>query len=296
VLYGKARGEDGTPETNTVRGDEAYIQFEHPIVTMADMGKYRIIAGQIAGNIRIVNNRRTPFRDDDLSVDIPRGPLYYRQSDQRVWTDDVVRLVDQQSKPQPTDISGAGMVLDLLTEAPSGRPGGAPPSAGRGRRQQFDNITGVKSVTLHSTVDMHLYVDAHSGFLNSQKPDAAKKPSGPPDKGKGAATTQVSEKAKLIIKTPGPFSYDLQKDFARFDIPTKKGQFPEQVLVTRFNPPPLNTEGLPAVAASSAGLLGASFGQRPLLAASALPPPDSPPKQDRLVCEHLELQFRKKEA
>src|SRR5207245_2443528 len=79
VLYGKARGEDGAPETNTIRGDEAYITFEHPIVTMADMGKYRIIAGQIAGNIRIVNNRRTRFRDDDLAVDIAPGPLHYRQ-------------------------------------------------------------------------------------------------------------------------------------------------------------------------------------------------------------------------
>src|SRR4029079_6755475 len=136
VLYGKARGEDGTPETNTIRGDEAYIQFEHPIVTMADMGKYRIIAGQLAGNIRIVNNRRTPFRDDDLSVDIAHGPLYYRQKDQRIWTEDFVRLVDQQSKPDPTVITGEGMVLDLIAEAPNGRQ--APP---RAHRQQFDNIS-----------------------------------------------------------------------------------------------------------------------------------------------------------
>src|SRR5262249_15591152 len=94
--------------------------------------------------------------------------------------------------------------------------------------------------------------------------EAVKKPSGPPDKGKAAAATQVPEKAKLVIKTPGPFFYDLQKDFARFDIPTKKGQFPEQVLVTRVNPPPPNT--------------------------------DAPPKQDHLICDHLELQFRKKET
>jgi lipopolysaccharide export system protein LptA len=271
VLYGKARGEDGTQETNTIRGDEAYIQFEHPIQTMADMGKYRIVAGQIAGNIRLVNNRRTAPRDDDLSVDIAHGPLYYRQRDQRVWTDDVVRLVDQQSKPQPTVITGEGMVLDLLAEPPAGRPGGAPAPtrgvaspAGRGRHQQFDNISGVKRVALHSTVDMHLYVDAHSGFLNNPKSDAATKPA-PPDKGKKAATAPVPEKAQLVIMTPGPFYYDLQKDFAQFDIPAqRKGQFPEQVVVTRVNPTP--------------------------------PGADSPPKLDHLICEHLELQFRKKEA
>ena len=82
------------------------------------------------------------------------------------------------------------------------------------------------------------------------------------NKGKGAATAPLPEKAQLVIMTPGPFYYDLQKDFAQFDIPAKrKGQFPEQVLVTRFNPPPLNTDGLPALAASTAGLLGAPLGQ-----------------------------------
>src|SRR5262249_8179076 len=70
AVYGKTRGEDGTPEINPLRGDEAYLTFEQPIQTISDMGKSRIIAAQIAGNIRIVNNRRTPFRDDDLSVDI----------------------------------------------------------------------------------------------------------------------------------------------------------------------------------------------------------------------------------
>src|SRR5262249_25016117 len=116
AVYGKTRGEDGTPEINTLRGDEAYLTFEHKIETISDMGKYRIIAAQIAANIRIVNNRRTPFRDDDLSVDIARGPLYYRQKDQRIWTEDFVRLVDQQSKPEPTVITGEGMVLDLIAD------------------------------------------------------------------------------------------------------------------------------------------------------------------------------------
>src|SRR5262245_5777207 len=254
IIYGKNRGEDGTPEINTVRGDEAYVTFEGPIRTPSDMGKYHVIAGEIAGNIRLVNNRRTPFRDDDLSVDILQGPLYYRQSDQRIWTEDLVHLVDQQSKPQPTDIKGTGMVLDLLTDTSGGR-------AAHGRRQQYDTITGVKRVTLHSGVEMYLSIDARSGFLEGQKSDTAKKPPAPPVKGQPA---QTAEKAQLVIKTHGPFSYDLLKDFARFDIPSKRpGLLDEHVVVTRVNTPP------------GKGMA---------------------PKLDSLECEHLELQFRKKEA
>ena len=44
---------------------------------------------------------------------------------------------------------------------------------------------------------------------------------------------------------------------------------PEQVLVTRFNPPPLNTDGLPALAASTAGLH--AIGSRSTAKPSAVP-------------------------
>src|SRR5262249_25464012 len=102
--------------------------------------------------------------------------------------------------------------------------------------------------------------DARSGFLEGQKSDTAKKPPAPPVKGQ---PTQTAEKAQLVIKTHGPFSYDLLKDFARFDIPSKRpGLLDEHVVVTRVNPP---DKGMA-------------------------------PKLDSLECEHLELQFRKKEA
>src|SRR5262249_22632435 len=65
---------------------------------------------------------------------------------------------------------------------------------------------------------------------------------------------------QLIIQTGGSFSYDVVKDFARFDIPPPRlgltGRSDERVLVTRCQDP-----------------LG---------------------KYDQLVCEHLELQFRRK--
>ena len=267
ALFGKAKGEDGiTPEINTIRGDLAYVTFERPIQTIQDMGKYRIIASQIAGHIRIVNNRRTKARDDDVSVYIANGPLFYLQKEQRIWTDDFVRVVDDASKPMPTVITGQGMVLDLVAEAPPVKPGG------HVKKQQFDNITGVKRIRLLSAVDMLLFVDAHSGFLNSPTPGAKKPAATAPTAGNKAAGQPEPEKTQLVIKTHGPFDYDMQKDFARFDIPqAKRGAtpaLPEQVTVIRGNQP------LPDR-------------RDPLLAS---------PKLDQLVCEHLELQFRKKEA
>ena len=256
ALFGKARGEDGTPEINTIRGDEAFLTFERPIQTVQDIGKYRIIAAEIIGHtgelgIRIVNNHRTAGRDDDLSVFIPKGPLYYRQKDQRVWTNDFVRLVDSSSKPSPTVVTGHGLILDLIA--------GDPATSHARKKQQMDNITGVRSVRLLSSVDMSLYVESGSGFLSSQKTadarPAARK------RGPGEKKAAEPEKSHLVIKTAGPFFYDMQKEFARFDVPLRRqhqsASLPDQVSVMRGD--------------------------------------EKVGKYDQLLCEHLELQFRKKE-
>lgn len=259
AIFAMARGaEDAAPEVNTVRGDEAYLVFERPIKTVADMSKYRIVAGQLAGNIRIVNNRRTPQRADDLFVNINKGPLYYNQKTQRIWTDDYVHLEDWQSSPGPTKIRGQGMELALVAEPPGGRRGAPAPA----RRQQFDNITGVERVKLHAAVDMHLYVDARSGFLNSAsgpRPPAAGAGAAPP----GGGGKPAAEKARLTIKTHGPFEYDLVKDFARFDVPARRGGLQDCVEVIRVHEVPDNPKAS---------------------------------KQETLQCDHLELQFRRKEA
>ncbi len=247
IIYGKAVGEDRTVEINTVRCDVGYLTFERPITTVTDMGKHRIVAGEIAGNIEIVNNRRTLARDDDLIVTMSKGPLYYNQPQQRIWSDDFVTLLDTQSRPEPTRISGKGLDIDLLAEQPANDPNH--PVV---RKKPVENITGVKTLTLRSSVDMHLYVDGKSGFLDST-PKTQSQPQPPPE-------ARKTEKAHVIIKCQGPFKYDMLKDFARFDIPApnpaQPSRFPEQVTVARCQ-----EQG----------------------------------KFDQLVCEHLELQFRKRE-
>src|SRR5262249_26460567 len=109
-----------------------------------------------------------------------------------------------------------------------------------------------------------------SGFPNAPRPA-----SGPPPKGQesgvrsqesgkkdGAQPAKPPEKAHLIVTTHGPFIYDLTRDFAQFDIPApdpgRGPALPEQVVVQRLH--------------------------------------DAENQLDQLLCEHHELQFRKKEA
>src|SRR5258708_7522051 len=75
------------------------------------------------------------------------------------------------------------------------------------------------------------------------------------------------ERSEVVITTQGPFSYDVAKDFAQFDIPPQmKGQkssIPENVVVTRYSKVPKTSD-------------------------------DPSPLKDEIVCDHLELQFRRK--
>jgi lipopolysaccharide export system protein LptA len=261
-LFGKSVGPDGTPEINTIRSDTAYLKFERPIQSVADMGKHRIVQGELRGkNIQLVNNHRTPGRHDDVSLEVARGPLYYSADKQRVWTDEAVEIQDWQSKPRPTRITGIGMVVDLLAEPPG-------PASGQARRQkQGDSIGGVKCILLRSAVNMDLYLDGKSGFLQGSKKADAKPAPAPAGKGKpgqAVAAKPAPEKTHLSIKTYGPFYYDIVKDFARFDRaprrPRGTSPIPEYVEVTRFH-----------------DQLG-------------------PGVYDMLHSDHLELQFRKKET
>src|SRR5262249_366516 len=78
---------------------------------------------------------------------------------------------------------------------------------------------------------------------------------------------ETAEKSEVHIKTEGPFTYDVAKDFAQFDIPPQsKAQsktIPENVIVRRFSKFPKT-------------------------------PNDPSPLTDEVVCDHLELQFRRK--
>jgi len=124
--------------------------------------------------VTIVNNRGTSQRDNDLSLFTP-GPVYYQDDLQRIWTKEVVRLTDLQSQPRPTTITATGMDVYLVTESVN------PAQPPQPKKTKPTSISGVDHVVLRSDVDMHLWVDARSGFLGSGKED--KKPKSGTGKG-----------------------------------------------------------------------------------------------------------------
>jgi hypothetical protein len=258
AMFPKNKGE-GFPEINTVQSEYAYLTLDRPVSNFAmELSNRKVTKVELRGrDIILVNNRRSPHKSDDLEVRISRGltrpdedakaTLVYDELRDLIWSDDLVKLLDIQSQPHPTEITANGMELKLVKDA--NRPKDSKP--------RTENAPGVEQLLLRSSVDMHLWVDANSGFLaNTQdfgKQEAARAK-------KGAA-----EKALVVIRTAGPFTYDLTKDLAWFDAPTRPANTtptsPDEVTVLRKN----------------------RHGQEG-------------EKIDQLVCHRLELQFRKKAA
>jgi hypothetical protein len=120
------------------------------------------------------------------------------------------------------------------------------------------NDTGnIEIIKLKSDVQMHFWVDPSSGFLGGTPNQ--KKPVRPA--AAVVAAEPPPEKAHINIRTGGPFVYDLTKETAWFESPPlreDKGFAPDQVAVER----------------------------RQKI--------DGGEKVDQLICDRLDLQFRKK--
>ena len=146
-----------------------------------------------------------------MHLNIIKGPLYYDEAKSLIWTDDDIRLEDDQSQP-PTVICGRGMEVHLT--AAEARPD-VRPAAARSK-PRTGGFTGVDRIVLKSYVDMNLYVAG--GFMSNP----------PEGKAKEAAPAAPSEKAHVNIYTPGRFEYEFGKDgdVARFDAPEADAAHP----------------------------------------------------------------------
>jgi hypothetical protein len=252
AVFGKPKADGKDVEINTIRADVAYLTLDKPInklINPNELNGRKITSAELNGNIEIINNRRTVRRDDDLELFIKTGPLYYDEGKHLVWTYDAIHMTDRQSKPKPHEVWGKGMEMELLVETPP------PPQPGQPHQhqQKQESITGVKRITLQSNVEMHLYVDGHSGFMNeSDKKQAAKpQPAGnavekprPDARDTEAKAADAEEKAHLQITTPGRFNYLFFKDYdmAHFEVtpgtpaPPVGASTPQDVIVLRQNP------------------------------------------------------------
>ncbi len=108
ALFGKDPGDGRGVEINTVRADTAYLTFDKPLKDNEKElgGNRRVVAAELTNHIEIVNNHRTPQRDDDLHLIIDKGPLFFDEAKRLIWTDDDVHVEDDQSKPRPNEVRG----------------------------------------------------------------------------------------------------------------------------------------------------------------------------------------------
>lgn len=221
AVFVHGKGGPGFPEINSVQCQRAILTFDKRVNNITQLNDSKIVAAELIGDIRVVNNRRTERRDDDLSL-FTQGPLYYDESLHRIYTKADVRLTDPQTKPKPMTIFGTGMDIWLSNDTPPGKPAVA---SGKGAGQAPSKVD---RVDLRRDVEMNLWVEG-SGFLGSSKVGTENKP----------ATTGKepvpAEKSKVVIVTQGPFSYDLRTDRATFDIAKVAVARPDDVTVDRLN-------------------------------------------------------------
>jgi hypothetical protein len=217
-LFPKNKGEQRYPEITTIQAEVAYLTLDRKINSLTELSKSKVIAVELAGDkgVTIRNNRKTQELNDDLELKIKEGKLYYEDARNLIWSDGVIELTDTQSKPEPTKITAIGLLVNLSKDTSPNRDKKVAPKKSEG-------VSGVEKITLLKNVDMHLYVDARSGFMTG--PDELAK--------KQAAKDDGKDKAHIHIKTNGTFVYDLVEETARFDAPAKAALTHDRVTVTR---------------------------------------------------------------
>ncbi|MCI0456080.1 MAG: hypothetical protein L0Z62_03750 [Gemmataceae bacterium] len=261
AIFSDEKGDCRFPEINTVSCDVAFLTFDQPITNPLDMGNRKILGAELKGKVTIINNRRTPQKNDDIEVLVDEESLHYDEKQNKVWTKGHVKLLDTATRPHPTDISGKGLELYLVKQEPDGKGGKKPRPA---TRTKGDPVGGVERVVLLSSVEMHLYPES-GGFPSPGKDSKPAPAPKAPDKG---PKESALSKSHVVIRTQGRFVYDVTRDLATFESPPDGGKTPEQVVVLRE-----------AVRDKTS--------------------PKDPQKDgllDQLLCDHLELQFRRKKG
>ncbi|MCI0641882.1 MAG: hypothetical protein L0Y72_11190 [Gemmataceae bacterium] len=224
ALFPKSRQDSKFPEINTIQCEMALLTLDRPVTSPTELNNRKIMAVELRGSrgIVMVNNRRTPEKTDDIEVRISGGPMFYDERRNLIWTDGYVQLLDSQTQPDPTKITAKGMEIKMAentgpNKKRSPKPKTTDPQTG-------EALSGVEMLKLKSHVDMHLFVDARSGFLAGG------------DFGKKSDKPAAADKSHVVIKTNGSFHYDLTKELAWFDSPPPQEAAlasPEQVLVSR---------------------------------------------------------------
>jgi hypothetical protein len=243
AIFSKKTAPNQFPEITTVKARKAYIRFDRPINSVPDMAKAKIVGAELIDDTEVVNNRGKAHSNDELVLRVPRGSVFYAERAHpvagqerlpEIWTEKELILRDFQSKPDPTCITAQGMAIYLTPETTA-------PTVGhqQSRKPRTDTVSGVERIVLKSNVTMHVFTDPRSGFLANTKT--------PTDSGSAERVTMsvsppksdtYAPKAEVVINTAGPFSYDVLRDFALFNVPESPTEItPHRVHVARIIKP-----------------------------------------------------------
>lgn len=276
-IFPRARADAKFPEINTIQCEVAYLTLDRPVTNHMELANRRVVGVELRGSrnneplrglrgIILSNNRQTPDPHDDIEVVITEQSLFYDDAKSLVWSNGSVSLVDWQTQPE-TRIEAIGMELHLLKDPPSAKT--AKTDKTDKKRAKGEAINGVDRLILLSHVHMWLSVDGGPGFLGNNQVSGRKKSDDGLVNGPVNGPVKKPERSQVHIQTAGRFSYDAQKDKAIFESPPPKAQgaehepiAPGQVTVDREHRDESGD--------------GKMF--------------------DQLVCDYLEIQFRRKPA
>ncbi len=265
AIFGKDTGDGRGQEINTIRCKEAFLTLNKPVKNPTELTDRKITQAKLIDDILIVNNHRTPERYDDLELSISKGPLFYDELKQVIWTEDSIHLLDKQSSP-PTDVRGKGMNVLLVAD---------PPQVVNGKTMKGTSVSGIKQIILREDVTMHLHPDSSDGFpgvaQNNTKEAAGDMKLDPPAKFVGPLLP--APKSHIIITTLGQFLYELNKDhdLATFTVPALTSSWAERLF---WNPTSSDVKVVR---------------QSPRLS------PADPILIDQLICEKLVLRLSRKD-
>ena len=243
AIFGK-----NSRDISTVHADRAYITCDKPIKKIEDMGARKIVAAELhadpdyathdvrKGQVHITNNRKTYDPADDILVKSP-GPIYYldepKPAEPHIWSFTHVEVSDNQNRPTPSDAEvpylpttvADGLRVYLTVDPPA--TAGAPKKAER--KNAAGGVSGVERVELDRNVVMNLWTESRNMFGADSGKDAKTKKVEPKD-----PKAPPPEKVLVRIQTNGPFSYDMIKDKAHFEMPPPRDpNIVEYVTVTR---------------------------------------------------------------
>ena len=295
AVFGKNAGDAAFPEINTIKSGVAYLTFDQPVNSPMEMTNRKIVACELRNNIKLVNNRRTPEKSDDIEVRILTDdtPLFYEDKQNKIWTTGLVQLLDTQTKPQPTMVWACGLDLYLSRDNGKAVPKKGPAAA----RSKSDTVSGVDVVELHSNVVMYLW-DSGAGLLGGgEKPQKTGTAKGKNDAGNGGRAGE-GQRIQVKITTNGPFRYFVPRDLACFESPAASTRDAGELLLEdRVVVQRVHQVVQPVDVAALAGNLFLERQLHPLGAVGRICYATSLVDRillDTITCDRLELQFRRK--